>query len=40
LSRLQLRVEVRRLEEGSLPRIEGKSKRVLDLRHGSARPSL
>jgi phenylacetate-CoA ligase len=34
LSRLQLRVEVRRLEEGSLPRMEGKSKRVLDLRHG------
>ena len=33
LSRLQLRVEVRRLDEGSLPRMEGKSKRVLDLRH-------
>jgi phenylacetate-CoA ligase len=32
LSRLQLRVDVRRLEIGSLPRIEGKSKRVLDLR--------
>jgi phenylacetate-CoA ligase len=39
LSRLQLRVEVRRLEEGSLPRMEGKSKRVLDLRHGSVSPS-
>jgi phenylacetate-CoA ligase len=32
LSRLQLRVGVRKVPEGSLPRIEGKSRRVLDLR--------
>ncbi|MBU6385765.1 MAG: phenylacetate--CoA ligase family protein [Pirellula sp.] len=32
LSRLQLRVRVQRVAQGSLPRVEGKSRRVLDLR--------
>lgn len=32
LSRLQLRVSVQRVESGSLPKFEGKSRRVLDLR--------
>lgn len=32
LSQLQLRIEVRRVSEGSLPRPEGKARRVLDLR--------
>ncbi|MFM8215560.1 MAG: phenylacetate--CoA ligase family protein, partial [Pirellula sp.] len=31
-SRLQLRVAVDRVAEGSLPRLEGKSRRVVDLR--------
>jgi phenylacetate-CoA ligase len=31
-SRLQLRVEVRRVAVGSLPRVEGKSRRIVDLR--------
>jgi phenylacetate-CoA ligase len=32
LSRLQLRVSVEIVPEGSLPRLDGKSRRVLDLR--------